>query len=266
MFDARAAIASCGGAVRIDCEPESRLPNRAFKKNMKTRTLVSNQTYFGLEPLILRRGAERTLERLADQASANARVSAQALREDFQLDAAETGRLLQALVADRLLEADDRNGDYRPTERFREFAAAKVVRPLHREEAKQVLEAACELAAQLNVEETRNPLLIDMMAVSGSYVSTADRIGKLVLWLVVRHRDHRARRGAMTDTEGARQIGAAVRGLSPFIMVHVVTDTASVDRPFSVPFHADNVAPARSAARTTLWERAASLGRWTPGR
>ncbi len=232
---------------------------------MKTRTLVSNQSYFGLEPLILRRGAERTLERLAGQASESARVRAETLREDFQLDNAETGRLLHAFVADRLLEADGREGDYRLTQRFREFAAAKVVPPLHREEAKQVLEAACELAAQLNAEATRNPLLIDMIAVSGSYVSTGDRIGKLVLWLVVRRRDQRAIGRSMTDAEGARQIGAAVRGMSPFIAVRVVTDTASVDRPFSVPFHADDMAPVRSTTRATLWARAASFGRGLRG-
>ncbi len=233
---------------------------------MKTRTLVSNQIYFGLEPLILRRGAERTLERLASQAAESARVSAETLRDDFQLDAAETGKLLQAFVADRLLEADGCRGDYRPTERFRELAAAKVVPPLHREEAKQLLEAACELAAQLNVEGTRNPLLIDMMAVSGDYVSAGDRIGKLVLWPVVRHRDRRARRTSMTDTEGAQQIRAAMRELGPFITARVVADAASVDRPFSVPFHADNNALAQSSAAATLWERAVSFGRWSAGR
>ena len=31
---------------------------------MKNRTLISNQLYFGLEPLDLRRGAERTLSRV----------------------------------------------------------------------------------------------------------------------------------------------------------------------------------------------------------
>jgi len=233
---------------------------------MKTRILVSNQSYFGLEPLILRRGAERTIERAAGRAPEGARVSVQTLREDFELDAAAAGRLLQAFVANQLLEADGSGGEYHTTRRFLEFAKARVVPPLSRAQAKQLLEDACQLAALLNVQETANPLMIERMAVSGSYVSTADRIGKLVLWPVVTRRDRRARRPLMTDAEGAHQIGVALRDLSPHVAVRVVTDAASVDRPFSVPFHADSNALAPSPPNATLWERAASFGRWSSRR
>ena len=232
---------------------------------MKTRTLVANQLYFGLEPLILRGGAERTLERLAKQPPESARASVETLRDDFQIDTSATLKLLRAFVDKRLLEAEPgRKGDYLLTERFRDFAAAKVVPPLPREEARQVLEGACELAAQLNAVGMRNPLLIDTMAVSGSYMSSSDKVGELVLWPVVRRRDH-ASKTSMTDTEGANEIRAALRALSPFIAVRIVTDMSSVKRPFSVPFHADNKAePAAKASILLDW--AESLRRNLAGR
>jgi len=233
---------------------------------MKTRTLVANQLYFGLEPLILRRGAERTLERLAKQPPESARASVETLRDDFQLDTSATLKLLRVFVDKRLLEAEPgRKGDYRLTERFREFAAAKVVPPLPREEARQVLEGACELAAQLNAEGMRNPLLIDTMAVSGSYMSSSDKVGELVLWPVVRRRDH-ASKTSMTDTEGANEIKAALRALSPFIVVRIVADMSSVKRPFSVPFHADNEMAEPAAKASILLDWAESLRRNLAGR
>ena len=54
-----------------------------------------------------------------------------------------------SLLAEGLLEApDELQADYRLTERFLEFAAARVVEPLPRERARQLLLQACALAAR----------------------------------------------------------------------------------------------------------------------
>jgi len=236
---------------------------------MKTRTLVSSQLYFGLEALVLRRGAERVLARGAGQPAKNARVNAQILGEDFRLDAAATHALLRMLLSHRLLESEpDRAGSYRLTERFREFALARVVRPLQRSQAKELLDVACLLAARINVESTRNPLTIDTMAVSGNYMSRSDRIGELVLWPIVKPRVHtgaRRIRSSMTQAEGTKEIRAALRALSPFIVVNVVTEATSVERPFSMPFRADDAAESPQPA-APFWAWRSLIRRQLMGR
>jgi hypothetical protein len=226
---------------------------------MKTRTLVCSQNYFGLEALVLRRGAERVLARGAGQPPENARVNAQTLGEDFRLDAATAHALLLTLVSHRLLEPErDRAGDYRLTERFREIAAARVVRPLQRWQARELLEAAGRLVAQMNADSARNPFMVEMMAVSGSYMSRSNRIGELVLWPLVKPRHQKSARrirSSLSETEGAKEIRTALRALSPFIVVNVVTDATSIARPFSVPFRADDNAelPAPPAVGLLAW-------------
>src|SRR2546421_12045568 len=109
---------------------------------MKIRTLVSNQLYFGLEPLIFRRGAGRTLSRIAGAPLENVRISAQMLGKDFRVDAgaADADALVNALLSSGLLQPfPGHPSDYRLTERFAEFALARVVPPLTRARAKELL-------------------------------------------------------------------------------------------------------------------------------
>jgi len=211
---------------------------------MTIRTLVSKQLHFGLEPLAFRRGAARVLARVAGQPREEARVTFEALREDFRLDAAGAKALLRALVARRLLEPWNDTSDYRLTERFREFALARVVPPLQRTRAKWLIEKAGMLAAQINAKWTRNPFVIAKIAVSGSYMSRKDELAELSLWLIVRPRTHARARvwgQSLSSAGGARQISSAVRSLSSFIVVRVVTDVESLPRPFSVAFQADDL-------------------------
>jgi hypothetical protein len=237
---------------------------------MKTRTLISNELYFGLEPLHLRQGTERTLARVSGLPPDHVRVNAQSLREDFRLNKASTDALIHALVAGGLLQAEPASdGNYQLTERFHEFAQARVIPPLERAEAKQLIERACRLAAQINTERTWNPVMIELLGVSGSYMSRSDNIAELKLWPVVKTRGQvRPRRFGppMSKAEGSSEIRAALRALSPFIMVHLVTDTASVERPFSVPFRAydDVIASSLAAARLLAWS--SSLRRQLTGR
>ena len=237
---------------------------------MKIRTLISNQLYFGLEPLDLRRGTERTLSRVFGLPPDRVRVTRETLREDFRLDTAESETLLRAFVGDGLLQADPATaGNYRLTERFHEFAQARVVAPLERAEAKELVDKACRLAAQINADRTWNPVMIDMLGVSGAYMSRSDYISELKLWPVVKTRaEIRPRRfgSPMTKAEGSSEIRGLLRALSPFILVHLVTDTASVERPFSVPFRAYDELIASSLAPAKLLAWSSSLRRQLSGR
>ncbi|HEX8010166.1 MAG TPA: hypothetical protein VF814_04425 [Casimicrobiaceae bacterium] len=229
---------------------------------MKIQTLISNQRYFGLEPLIFRQGATRTLARVAGLPLEHARVSAQSLREDFRLDSAAGEELLHALLRGALLRPDGgREGDYRLTERFHEFARARVVAPLQRARAKQLLDHACKLAARINAEWTWNPFAIDMIAVSGGYMTRSSKLAELTLWIVVRPRAQaqvrRFGRSMMTRGDGSAEIGAALRALSSFVRVHMVNDKASIKRPFSVPFrdHDEMTATPPPTTRLRTWSR-----------
>jgi hypothetical protein len=237
---------------------------------MKIRTLISNQLYFGLEPLDLRRGTERTLSRVFGLPPDRVRVTRETLREDFRLDMAESEALVRAFVGDGLLQADPATaGNYRLTERFHEFAQARVVAPLERAEAKELVDKACRLAAQINADRTWNPVMIDMLGVSGAYMSRSDYISELKLWPVVKTRaEIRPRRfgSPMTKAEGSSEIRGLLRALSPFILVHLVTDTASVERPFSVPFRAYDELIASSLAPAKLLAWSSSLRRQLSGR
>jgi len=210
---------------------------------MKVRTLVSHQRYFGMEPIALRHGAGRVLLRVAGLPPERARVSAQRVREDFGMDTVDGEALVHQFVQSGLLEPHgERAGDYRVTDRFVEFASARIVAPLPRVRAKQLLDQASRLAAEINEEWTRNPLAIEALAVSGDYMSRHHELSDLTLWAIVRPRSRtRVPRWAKAPSkhEGAVAIRNALRELSSFIVVHLVTERTYVPRPFSVAYQAD---------------------------
>jgi hypothetical protein len=213
---------------------------RGKDKAMKIRTLISNQLCFGLEPLAFRRGANRAIHRVAKLPPEQARASAETLASDFRLDLAGAQTLLDTFVANGLLQPDPmRAASYLLTDRFAEFALARVVPPLPRMRAKELLDQACKLAAKINAEWTHNPLMIDMIAVSGGYMSRHTRIPELILWPVVRRRPEvSASRlvGSIAKADAAGEIDSALRALSSFIVVRTVADRNSIERPFAVPF------------------------------
>lgn len=223
---------------------------------MKIRTLVTHQRYFGLEPRAFRAGATRALAGISALPPETARFDVERLGEHFGLDALASEALLQELLKGRLLEPTGTDGcGYRPTERFREYALARVVAPLPRARAKMLVEKACELVARINADWTRNPFLIGLVAVSGSYMNRGDKLAELTLWLVVHPRPRgssRQWRRSFGKTDGSRQIIAALRALSSFIVVRLVSDRNSVPRPFSVVFRTDADVVMRSVPP---WER-----------
>ena len=211
---------------------------------MKARTLVTQRLYFGMDALSLRAATGRVLSRVVGLPPERARISARSLRQDFGVDTVQGNALVGQFVADGLLEPPgELQADYGITERFVEYASARVVEPLPRERAKQLLAHACELAARVNGEWTRNPLEIEALAPFGCYMSRDRKLAELPLGIVVRPRARRPRWGRLqTKNDGAREIRAEFRELSSFIHVRMVNDTRRLPRPFSVAFHADSPA------------------------
>jgi hypothetical protein len=208
---------------------------------MKARTLITDRLYFGIDPLSLRTGTARVYTRVVGLPPERARVSARSLRQDFGIGDTKIGQvLIDEFVAEGLLDPPNNlQQDYGLNQRFLEFAFARVVAPLARERAKQLLAKACEVAARINAEWTRNPLEIEMVAPYGSYISRDRQLSDLSLGVVVRNRlpSRRARWGRVaTKSEGAREIRSALRELSSFIHVRLVSSKERLPRPFSVAF------------------------------
>ena len=207
----------------------------------KTRRLIDGQRYFGLDALALHAGAGRVLERLAAQTPHHLRLDVRSLAEDFRLDAGATSTLLTALLVGGLMQPDGA-GAYRPTRRFREYAAACVVKPLSRARAKTLVGRANQLAAKINADWTKNPYQIQKIAVSGSYMSRCDPLPELSLSLVLRRRVQvrgRRWRPSLTQKIALRQIAGAMKALSSFVVVHLTADVQAIPRPFSFAFAAD---------------------------
>jgi hypothetical protein len=234
-------------------------PNRDGFGGTNAARLLANERYFGLEAFALRAGMQRVLKRISTHAPEQPRITARSLGEDFYLDAAASGKLLHAFLAGGLILGDDRGGCYCPTERFREFALARVVVPLSRARAKELIATACRVATRINADWDRNPFLIETIVVSGSYMSRRDPLQELLLWLVLRRRSQiRARNWNpwVSKGDGLRQILAKVKALSSFIVVRIVSDKQNVPRPFSVVFQASEHVIESSLP---AWERVRDL-------
>ena len=208
---------------------------------MKIRTLVTKRQYYGMEAVALRAAMARVLSRVVGLPADAARVSRRNLYQDFGLDTAAAQDTLDQMVADGLFQhPDERQGDFALTERFLEFATARVVEPLPRERARQLLGKVCLLATQINAEWKSNPLEIVALAPFGSYLSPEKLLAELPLGIVVRPRSRsRKARWARTVSrrDGARQIRAAVRELSTFFHIRMVSDPKLLPQPFAVVFH-----------------------------
>lgn len=210
---------------------------------MAVRTLVTQRRYFGLDAYQLRAATGRAAARIVGLPPDRARVSTKSLRQDFAVDTIACEALVSELVSEGLLKPDaGQHGDYRLTERFLQFASARVVHPLPRSRAKRLLSEACELAAHINDEWRHNRIEIIAIAAYGEYMSRDEKIAGLKLGIVVRSREPtwRTRFGRMTTrAQGAIEIRNAFRELSSFVRARLVTEMAILPRPFSVIYQLD---------------------------
>jgi hypothetical protein len=209
----------------------------------KLRRLIASQHYFGLNARVFHTGAKRMHERISGQEHGAEQIDLDGLGRDFALDPAEALHLLRAMLSGGLVVADA-SGYYRPTARFREYATAPLVAPLSRARAKTLVEAACDLAGQINSEWSRNPFEIKRVAISGSFMSRSDQLSELSLWLVLRPRaeqNSRRWRAVLTKGAGMRQILTTVSALSSFVVARIVARKSVVPRPFCVVFEASEL-------------------------
>lgn len=209
---------------------------------MKTRTLVTDRRYFGLDPVTLCTGAARVLSRVAGLPPDRARVRATALRQDFGLDTREGLALAADLVAGGLLERDASSSDYLVTPHLAAIAHARIVEPLPRARAKLLIARACETAAEVNRAWTRNPLEIEQVVPHGAYMNGETRLEELPIGLVVRLRPvpKRARWNVMPKADGARALRTTFGALSTFVRVRLATELDAIPRPFCVAWQADD--------------------------
>jgi hypothetical protein len=210
---------------------------------MKTRQLVMEHLYFGLDPLKLRAATGRALARVVGLPPDRARISATHLRQDFAVDTVRGQLLVDEFVAEGLLEppTESRPG-YALTREFAELAAARVVEPLPRNRAKQLIAEARAFAERFNDDAVHNPMEIVGIAVFGDYMSRASRLEQLNFGVLVRLRNpsRRTRFGRMlSKAEGAKAVRDGLRELSSFVRVRLVTELARLPRPFSVVYQAE---------------------------
>jgi hypothetical protein len=210
---------------------------------MAARTLSAQRRYYGMEPMQLLQATARVLTRVAGLPPERARVSGRSVQQDFALDTVQGQALVENFVEDGLLRRHaERRGDYQLTPRFLEFASARVVEPMPRAKARQLVSAASRLAERINAEWARNPLEVDALAVSGSYMSRSAELPELTLGIIVRPRSAARRfrffRRVNAD-EGASRIQNEFRDMSSFVNAYIAIDTQGILRPFSVIFKAE---------------------------
>lgn len=255
---------SDNSTVRLMANVDSHGQSAGSRSATKIPRLIADQRYFGLDALTLHVGAKRVLARVASQEAQQARIDIRSLGNDFRLDAAASGKLLGELLAGGLIHPDD-TGGYHPTGLFRDYALARVVAPLSRARARTLIERVNELAAHINAGWRRNPNLIQTVAVSGGYMSRRDSLKELSLWLVLRQRPEtqgQRWKSSVSNDDGLRQIGVAMKALSSFVAVRIASDRQKVPRPFAVVFEAsDDAMDSPVSGLGKLWETSASFSR-----
>ncbi|MCC6869390.1 MAG: hypothetical protein IT522_11275 [Burkholderiales bacterium] len=210
---------------------------------MNQRTLVADRLYYGLQPVHLRAAMARALTRVVGLPPERARVSGNHLCQDFAMDTAQGTALVDKLVAHGVLTPPGAGqAGYALTAEFVAIAQARIVEPLPRTRARQLVDAARALAARINEDDAHNPLAITALAVYGDFMSRQLRLAELSFGIVVDRRapTWRTRLGRMQHkAEGAQSLRTAFRALSSFVRVRVVTELPALPRPFSVVYETD---------------------------
>lgn len=209
---------------------------------MKTMMLVAKHLYFGLDPLRLRDGAEQVLARVPGGGGPAPRVGLGALVEELELDTRVGRSVVDRMVADGVLEpvAPDAT-EYALTDRFRAIAQARIVEPLPRGDAQQLLTHCAEIAARFNRSATRNKYEIDAIAVYGAYMSRLTDLAELTIGITGRRRAPAMRPligRATAQTEGTASIRTMFERRSGFLQVAFFKRVSDIPRPFSIVFRA----------------------------
>jgi hypothetical protein len=207
---------------------------------MNSFQLVTRHLYFGIDPVHLRSAAERVLNRVHGQPPDRATVALDVLARDFQLNLRDSLAMVEEMVRSGLLERPDPNSDqYAITDKFRQYAMARIVEPMPRTRAQSLLTHMADLAERFNRTASRNKYEIEELAVYGSFMSREPELPELAIGVTGRRRapDTRPFVGrATTFTSGREQIRIMFEELSSFMQVRFFHHLHDVPRPFSVFF------------------------------
>jgi hypothetical protein len=207
---------------------------------MNSLQLVTRRLYFGVDAMRLREATSRVLSRMAGQPPERAIVGLDTLAQDFQLSAPASRSLAEQMVEKGLLERRQPHGvEFGITDKFREYAQARIVEPLPRSRGMLLLTHISDFAAHFNRTAIRNKYEIEAIAVYGDYMSRDAELSSLRLGVTGRKRAPGQRHAAGRATEpthGHEQIRELFEELSSFVQVRFFKRLQDVPRPFSVFF------------------------------
>jgi len=207
---------------------------------MNAFQLVTRHLYFGVDPLRLQIAAGRVLMRVHGRPSDRATVGIETLAQDFRLDTRASLTMVEQMLQAGLLERPQPDvAEFGVTEKFRQYAQARVVEPLPRTRAQLLLTHMADLAAHFNRTASRNKYEIEALAVYGGYMSREPELSELSIGITGRRRAPGARSvvgRASVSPGGQRQIRDLFEDLSSFVQVRFCHRLQHVPRPFTVLF------------------------------
>jgi hypothetical protein len=216
-----------------------RSPSGKEASSVSTVTLVTKRLYFGIPALRLRDATERIVSRLATAAPQHP-LGLEDLAQEFSLGTGASRLLAEQMVRKGLLERLSAQGiEFRITDRFKQYALARIVDPLPRTRAQLLLSHVADLAEHFNRTAVSNKYEIEVVAVFGAYMSRESELPELSLGVTGRLRapGSRGRAGrATTQTEGTDQIRAMLQDQHTLVRVSFFHKLTDIPRPFSVAF------------------------------
>ena len=205
--------------------------------------LVTRHLYFGVDAMQLQIAAGRVLMRVVGRPPERATVGLDTLAQDFGMNTRESLALVDQMVLAGLLQKPHPSeAEYVITDKFRQYAQARIVDPLPRARAQLLLTHMAERAQYFNRTAFRNKYEIEALAVYGSYMSREPEIPDLMIGVTGRRRgtvDRHVAGRATVPTNGRQQIRELFEELSSFVWVTFFHRLQEVPRPFTVIFKDD---------------------------
>jgi|KBSMisStandDraft_5_1062788.scaffolds.fasta_scaffold12338_4 hypothetical protein len=205
--------------------------------------LVTRHLYFGVDAMQLQIAAGRVLMRVVGRPPERATVGLDTLAQDFGMNTRESLALVDQMVLAGLLQKPHPSeAEYVITDKFRQYAQARIVDPLPRARAQLLLTHMAERAQYFNRTASRNKYEIEALAVHGSYMSREPEIPDLMIGVTGRRRgtvDRHVAGRATVPTNGRQQIRELFEELSSFVWVTFFHRLQEVPRPFTVIFKDD---------------------------
>lgn len=205
---------------------------------MNAFQLVTKQLYFGVDALRLREASGRVMMRVHGQPPERATVGLETLAKDFRLSVRESRFMADQMVQQGLLERFHPQGsEFGITDKFRQYAQARIVEPLPRMRAQLLLTHMADLALHFNRNAHRNKYEIEALAVFGSFMSREPELPELSVGVTLRRRSPNARQiagRATVPNGGHEQVRELFEKLSSFVQLRFFRRVQDVPRPFTV--------------------------------